>query len=163
MGKEREFRTVRGYQMLNAENKLLTSSLEDYLEMIYRTCKVEGYIQNNKLARKLNVSPSSTTKVINKLKKLGLVNYEKYGVIQLTEEGKEIGRFLLKRHEIIEEFLKKLGIKETLLKDTEMIEHDISLNTLRNIHILNEFLNQRSDILMDYKEFKVKFTGYNLK
>ena len=28
----------KGYQILNSENKALTSSMEDYLEMIYRTC-----------------------------------------------------------------------------------------------------------------------------
>jgi DtxR family Mn-dependent transcriptional regulator len=128
--KERGFYTVRGYQMLNAENKTLTSSMEDYLEMICRTCREEGYVRVNQLAEMLNVRPSSTTKVIQKLNALGLVDYQKYGIIQPTEEGKAIGDFLLKRHEIIEEFLGILGIEETRLKDTEMIEHDVSLNTL---------------------------------
>ncbi len=37
-----------------------------------------------------------------------MVDYEKYGIIQLTGgEGKSLGKFLLNRHNIIEEFLKK--------------------------------------------------------
>ncbi|WP_341533964.1 metal-dependent transcriptional regulator [Sporosalibacterium faouarense] len=157
MEKDKEFHTVRGYQLLNSENKLLTSSMEDYLEMIYRTCKEEGYVRVNQLANKLNVRPSSTTKIVQKLKRLKLVDYQRYGIIQLTKEGKEIGEFLLRRHRIIEEFLKKLGIEETLLKDTEMIEHDMSLKTLKSIHAFNEFLTKNPEILEKYKKFKTDF------
>lgn len=155
--KEMEFHTVRGYQMLNAENKVLTSSMEDYLEMIYRICLGEGYVRVNQLAERLNVRPSSTTKVVLKLKELGLVGYQKYGIIQPTREGKVIGEFLLERHKIIEEFLKNLGIEDTRLKDTEMIEHDVSLSTLQNIYILNAFLSENLDVKERYEIFKIKF------
>ncbi len=147
MNNEREFRTVRGYQILDAESKALTASMEDYLEMIYRTCGEEGYARVNRLAERLNVRPSSTTKVIKKLKDLGLVNYQKYGVIKLTEKGKALGSFLLKRHEVIEEFLKILGVEETRLKDTEMIEHDVSISTLRGLYTLNRFLRESPDVM----------------
>ena len=61
--------------MLNSEDKILTSSLEDYLEMIYRICLEDGYARINQLADKLNVRPSSTTKVVQKLCELKLVDY----------------------------------------------------------------------------------------
>jgi len=157
MKNDMKFHTVRGYQMLNSEDKLLTSSMEDYLEMIYRVCMEEGYVRINQLAEKLNVRPSSTTKVVKKLKELGLVDYQKYKIVRLTEEGNEMGKFLMKRHRIIEEFLKNLGIEETLLKDTEMIEHDVSINTLRNIHMLNEFLYNNPDVIKRYEIFKKEF------
>ena len=155
--KEREFYTVRGYQILHAEERLLTSSMEDYLEMIYRICMKKEYVRINQLSEKLNVRPSSATKVVQKLKELGLVHYQPYGVIQLTEEGISIGAFLLRRHKIIEKFLKNLGIENTLLKDTEMIEHDVSLATLENMHIMNEFLYHNSDVKERYEFFKGKF------
>ena len=157
MKQEGEFYTVRGYRMLNAENRLLTPSMEDYMEMIYRTCIEEGYERINGLAEKLNVRPSSATKVIQKLRQTGLVDYRKYGIIQLTEEGRAIGRFLLRRHGIIEDFLKNLGIIETLLKDTEMIEHDVSLNTLRSIYVFNRFLEENPDIRVRYETFRKEF------
>jgi DtxR family Mn-dependent transcriptional regulator len=156
LNNEREFRTVRGYQILDAESKALTASMEDYLEMIYRTCGEEGYARVNRLAERLNVRPSSTTKVIKKLKDLGLVNYQKYGVIKLTEKGKALGSFLLKRHEVIEEFLKILGVEETRLKDTEMIEHDVSLSTLRGLYTLNRFLRETPDVMKQYEAFRIK-------
>jgi Mn-dependent DtxR family transcriptional regulator len=159
LNNEREFRTVRGYQILDAESKALTASMEDYLEMIYRTCGEEGYARVNRLAERLNVRPSSTTKVIKKLKDLGLVNYQKYGVIKLTEKGKALGSFLLKRHEVIEEFLKILGVEETRLKDTEMIEHDVSISTLRGLYTLNRFLRETPDVMKQYEAFRIKLKG----
>ena len=160
--KNREFHTVRGYQMLNAENKLLTSSMEDYLEMIYRTCIEVGYTRINQLSDKLNVRPSSATKVVQKLAELGLVNYQRYGIVRLTKEGEEIGKFLLRRHEIIQEFLKNLGIKETLLKDTELIEHDVSLGTLKSIYAFNLFLFAHPDIKNKYEEFRLNLDKINI-
>jgi Mn-dependent DtxR family transcriptional regulator len=151
------FHTVRGYQMLNSENKLLTSSMEDYLEMIHRTCINEGYIRIKQLSSKLNVKPASSSRTIQKLKDLNLVNYEKYGIIKLTDEGRVIGEFLLRRHQIIDEFLKNLGIKETL-KDTEMVEHDISINTLKNILIFNKFLLYNSNFKKEYNSFRKKIS-----
>lgn len=155
--KDREFHTVRGYQILNDENKLLTSSMEDYLEMIYRTCMEEGYVRINQLADKLNVRPSSTTKVVQKLSQLGLVNYQRYGIIQPTEAGKALGDFLLKRHEVIQEFLRNLGIEETLLKDTELIEHDVSPDAVQIIYTFNKFIADNPDIKRQYEAFRAKF------
>jgi Mn-dependent DtxR family transcriptional regulator len=160
--KDKEFHTVRGYQILNSENKLITSSMEDYLEMIYRTCLEDGYARINQLAMKLNVRPSSTSKVIQKLRVLGLVDYEKYGIIRLTDKGKSLGNYLLKRHKIIEEFLVNLGIKESLLKDTEMIEHDISLNTLKCFYIFNEFLSKNPDVVKIYNAFKERYKNIDI-
>lgn len=152
--KNKDFYTVRGYQMLNSENKLLTSSMEDYLEMIYRICLKEGFVRINQLALKLNVRPSSTTKIAQRLSELNLVDYKRYGVIKLTNEGKELGEYLLKRHEIIQGFLKNLGIEETLLRDTELIEHDVSTNALNNMYIFNIFLLKNPEIKIKYNEFR---------
>lgn len=155
---EREFHTVRGYQILNAEEKILTSSMEDYLEMIYRVCREEGYIRINQLAEKLHVRPSSTTKVVQRLAACGMIDYQRYGIIRLTERGRDVGGFLLKRHEIIEAFFCKLDIRDTL-KDTEMIEHDISLNALQSIYSLNQFFAQNPDVLRQYHAFKKESLG----
>ena len=152
-----EFYTVRGYKMMNAEKRLLTSSMEDYLEMIYRICQKEDYVRMNQLAKKLNVRPSSATKIVQKLRDLGMVDYQKYGIIQLTEEGKRLGKFLLRRHNIIEEFLTNIGTEDTRLKDTEIMEHGVSLSTLRNIYVLNKFLLNNPDIMEQFKKFKADY------
>lgn len=154
MDKGDEFYTVRGYQLLNQGDRLLTSGMEDYLEMIYREIEKEGYMRINILSERLNVKPSSATNMVQKLAKLGLLDYRKYGIIFLTEEGKKYGKFLLERHNIIEKFLNYLGNTGNLLTETELIEHNISDSTMKNIDLLNRFFETNSEILDGFKSFK---------
>ena len=59
----------------------LTASQEDYLEMICRNCPQSGSVRLGVLARKINVSESSASKMVHKLSETGLVTFEKYGTI----------------------------------------------------------------------------------
>jgi len=150
-----KFHTVRGYQLLSQNKNKLTSAMEDYLEMIYRNSLVEGYMRINTISELLNVAAPSATKMVQKLTKLGLLDYKKYGIIFLTENGREIGKFLLERHNIIEVFLKNLGVKEDVLVETELIEHSLSATTLIKINLFNKFLIQNPQIAKKYLEFSI--------
>ena len=156
MMETKEFHTVRGYQLLKQNKKYLTPAMEDYLEMICRNSGQDGYMRMSKLAELLNVKASSASKMVQKLSGFGLVKYEKYGIIVLTEDGKEIGNFLLNRHSIIEKFLKSIGICEDLLVETELIEHIVSVQSLKSIEQLNRFLDMNPEILKAFDEFKRK-------
>ena len=151
---EKNFHTVRGYENINLTTKLLTPSMEDYLEMIYRCSIEEEVVRLNKIAQMLNVRDSSASKMMKKLGELALIKYEKYGAIMLTEEGISVGKYLLERHNIIESFLKYLGGKEEVLQETELIEHIISIKTTQNIYMLNMFFEENLDILENYTKFK---------
>lgn len=153
MEKASEFHTVRGYQLLEQNKKLLTSAMEDYLEMIYRNSLTEGYVRINTLSELLNVAAPSATKMVQKLGALGMLDYKRYGIIFLTDNGREIGSFLLQRHNIIEHFLKNLGVEESILTETELVEHNISAETLQKIEAYNKFLEQNPDILDRYKQY----------
>jgi DtxR family Mn-dependent transcriptional regulator len=152
--KERNFHTYRGYEIIRQENILLTPSMEDYLEMIYRTCKNNGYVRITSLAEQLNVQAPSATKTVQKLTEMGYLIYEKYGIIQLTKKGEEIGCFLLRRHQIVETFLKNIGVESELLKQTEMIEHHLTQDTIENINLLNTFFIEHPEILDKFLEYK---------
>lgn len=159
MGETSKFHTVRGYQLLQQNKKLLTPAMEDYLEMIYRNSLSEGYMRINTLSEFLNVAAPSATKMVQKLKIAGLLDYKKYGIIFLTDNGKEIGKFLLQRHNIIEIFLHNLGVKDDLLTETELIEHNISATTLQKINIYNKFIEQNPDIIQKLEQFSQYFIG----
>ncbi|HHT65924.1 MAG: metal-dependent transcriptional regulator [Caldicoprobacterales bacterium] len=148
----KDFYTVRGYQIHKKNEKMLTPSMEDYMEMIYRVCRKNGYIRINVLAERLNVQAPSVSRVVEKLKARKLISYEKYGVVQLTDKGKQVGAFLLKRHKAVEAFLKFLGLQETLM-DTEMIEHNISVETLKKLILFNRFIQSHPEVLTQYHEF----------
>lgn len=148
------FHTVRGYELQRYNKNMLTSALEDYLEMIYRNSLNENYIRINILAQMLNVKDSSASKMVKKLGELGFVNYEKYGIVTLTDEGKKIGESLLNRHNIIEKFLCFIGCKEDALIQAELIEHIITDDTVKNIQILYDFFYSKRDILEEYMDYK---------
>lgn len=156
MEQESKFHTVRGYQLLEQNKKLLTPAMEDYLEMIYRNSLVEGYMRINTLSDLLNVAAPSATKMVQKLSLLGLVDYKKYGIIFLTDNGNAIGSFLLQRHNILELFLRNLGVNEDALIETELIEHNISASTLQRINSYNKFLEQNPDIIQKFEDFFLK-------
>lgn len=151
---EKDFHTVRGYENINLTRNLLTPSMEDYLEMIYRCSIEEDVIRLNKIAQMLNVRDSSASKMMKKLGELSLIKYEKYGVIILTEQGESIGKCLLERHNIIKGFLEYLGGTEEVLQETELIEHILSNKTVENIYMLNLFFKENEDVLDKYKKFK---------
>lgn len=150
---DKEFHTVRGYQLLEQNRKLLTTAMEDYLEMIYRDSLEEGYIRVNKLSEHLHVKASSTSKMIQKLGELGLLNYERYGIIKLTEKGKELGAVLLERHKAIEEFLCLLECKNTLAQ-AELIEHYLDADSISKIKRLNSFLTEHTFIYEMFRNYK---------
>ncbi|HEX2926188.1 MAG TPA: iron dependent repressor, metal binding and dimerization domain protein [Ruminiclostridium sp.] len=155
-----KFHTVRGYQLLSQNKNLLTSAMEDYLEMIYRNSLVEGYMRVNTLSELLNVAAPSATKMVQKLNKLGMLDYKKYGIIFLTENGREIGKFLLERHNSIQEFLNNLGVSEDILTETELIEHYVSLATLNKIELFNKFLINNPETSKKLSEFIKLNTGH---
>lgn len=148
-----KFHTVRGYQLLEKNSGSLTSAMEDYLEMIYRNSLIEGYMRINTLSELLNVAAPSATKMVQKLTRLGFLDYKKYGIIFLTDSGREIGGYLLKRHEIIEIFLNNLGVKDDLLTETELIEHNISAETLEKMNHFNDFIMHNEDIVERYRQY----------
>lgn len=149
-----DFHTYRGYESINSKKNFLTPSMEDYLEMIYRCSRNEDFVRLNKIAQMLNVRDSSASKMMKKLGELGLIKYERYGMIVLTEQGMALGKYLLDRHNIIENFLIYLGCKDKVLKETELIEHAISVETVRNIYMLNIFFKENDDILIKFNKFK---------
>lgn len=136
MNKNKNFYTVRGYEILKKDKNLLTNSMEDYLEMIYRNSLISGYTRIKELSESLNIRPSSATKMVQKLSELGFVNYEKYGIVKLTKKGEDIGGFLLKRHSIIESFLKNIGVEKDILVNIELIEHSVTEEALEKIDFI---------------------------
>ena len=136
-----EFYTVKGYKIKNEE--ILSSSMEDYIEMIFRLSEKADEVRVSELSLALNVQPPSTTKMIKRLAKDNYVFYEKYGFIKLTEKGRNIGSKLLERHRIIFEFLECIGVKKNILEQTEIIEHAVNDEVLNKIDKLTQFLKEK--------------------
>jgi len=108
--------------------------MEDYIEQIYSLISTKGYARVTDLAEALLVHPSSVTKMIQKLDKENFVHYEKYRGFILTEKGTKIGKRLVFRHALLEEFLTLIGVDEDkIYEDVEGIEHHLSWNAIDRI------------------------------
>jgi len=129
-----KFYTLKGYKLRN--NNKITEAMEDYIEMIYKNTKDNNEISIKEISNLLNVKYSSTTNMLNRLKQLNLVNYDKYKKISLTEKGIHLGKYLLYRHNILTTFFKSLNKKDFNLEEVEKIEHYLNVKTIKNLEKL---------------------------
>ncbi|KEZ50982.1 MULTISPECIES: transcriptional regulator MntR [Metabacillus] len=117
-----------------------TPSMEDYIEQIYILIEEKGYARVSDIAEALSVHPSSVTKMVQKLDKDEYLIYEKYRGLILTPKGKKIGKRLVYRHELLEQFMRLIGVdEEKIYNDVEGIEHHLSWNAIDRIGDLVQF------------------------
>ncbi|MBC8569904.1 metal-dependent transcriptional regulator [Zongyangia hominis] len=131
---QNEYRTIKGYKLKN--NKEITDAMEDYLEMICRSARLDGYARINHLASTLGVRPSSASKMVSNLKDLGYVDSEKYGIVKPTAKGWELGGYLLYRHDVLHDFLCLLNHTQDEIEQVEQIEHFFDEKTIHNLERL---------------------------
>lgn len=120
-----------------------TPSMEDYIEQIYILIEAKGYARVSDIAEALSVHPSSVTKMVQKLDKDDYLIYEKYRGLILTPKGKKIGKRLVFRHDLLEQFLRIIGVEEeNIYNDVEGIEHHLSWNAIDRIGDLVQFFEE---------------------
>lgn len=140
MGEEKGFYTLKGYQMKDSAAApalgRMTTSMEDYLEMMCRMQEEEEVVRISALAEKLHVKPSSASKMAANLMAAGLVEFRKYGYVTITPRGREAGAYLLHRHQVLHDFLCLLNGTENELEQVEKIEHFIKPETIANLEAL---------------------------
>ncbi len=89
----------------------MTSSQEDYLETIYHITAEKQGVRAKDIAREMKVKASSVTGALRVLSDKGLINYEPYGVITMTPEGRDVAEEVVRRHEVLDDFFSRiLGI-----------------------------------------------------
>ncbi|SDD43050.1 iron (metal) dependent repressor, DtxR family [Paenibacillus sp. UNCCL117] len=122
---------------------MATPSMEDYLEKIYKLIDEKGYARVSDIAEGLEVHPSSVTKMIQKLDKDNYLIYEKYRGLILTSKGQKVGKRLVDRHQLLEQFLTTIGVaEENIYKDVEGIEHHLSTDSITCIETLVEYFRR---------------------
>jgi Mn-dependent DtxR family transcriptional regulator len=131
--------SIRGAN--NAKRPECTYRMEDYLEIIYELVQHKGYATLADVAEYLNVRPPSVTTMMRRLDQSGLLNYEKYRGIQLTEKGIDIAKVIHDRHSVLSEFLKIIGVSEKIANiDAESIEHHLHPQTMYRLAKLMHIL-----------------------
>jgi DtxR family transcriptional regulator, Mn-dependent transcriptional regulator len=133
---------------------MLSPSLEDYLEEIYRFSVELGYIRITDVARKLEVSLPSVNKAVNILHQEGYLEYIPYRNIELTEKGARLGRFLVERNSTLQEFLKVIGSNCNRENEAEAIEHYLSKETVEAMTLVVRFFKENPGLQQKLLEFQ---------
>lgn len=110
------------------DNKILTAVHEDYLKAIYLLASRGVEVSNSALAGQMGVAPASATNMVKKLSDLGLVSYEPYQDMRLTEAGELVALEVLRHHRLLELYLHdKLNLPwDQVHEEAERLEHVLS-------------------------------------
>lgn len=122
----------------------LSSSLEDYLEAIFRIVQQKQAARAKDIADRLSVGRSSVTGALKALSERDLVNYAPYDIITLTDKGRTVAEEIARRHEVLRDFfVKLLSIDETEADATACkMEHAISDTILERFIEFVEFVER---------------------
>lgn len=86
----------------------VSDSLEDYLEAIFFLIEQKQAARAKDIGKRVGVGRSSVTGALHALADKGLINYSPYGIITLTEQGRDIAVKVARRHEAIRDFFVKI-------------------------------------------------------
>ncbi|MBQ8634940.1 metal-dependent transcriptional regulator [bacterium] len=119
---------------------MLTSGLEDYLELIHNTISQNKEIKAIDIANTFNISRPSVSEALIRLADLDLIIYEGRKGIKITSKGIEQAQKTAKKHKILSRFFTQiLKIDEKLAdKNACKIEHVIDDEIIRKIEKFTE-------------------------
>lgn len=110
---------------------LASQTVENYLKTIHLAQAAQAgraLVPMGQLASALGVVPGTATTMVKALSESGLVHYEPYMGVRLTDAGEKLASLVLRRHRLIELFLVKvLGMSWAEVHDeAEQLEHAVS-------------------------------------
>lgn len=129
-----------------------TAAAEDYLERIAALIKTKGYARVVDIAAELKISQASVTTMVQRLDADGLVKYEKYRGMVLTDAGEAVAARIAHRHELLTQLLRFFELPEDVIfRDVEGMEHHISGETLAALERLTRHLGAHPEIVEKLK------------
>ena len=130
----------------------VTSSLQDYLEVILNLSEGKKVVRVTDIADRLSIAKPSVIQALTLLKDKGLIRQNRYGPVELTDEGYRHAEKVWHRHNVLYGFLTGvLGVTpQAAEEDACLMEHDLSSETFEK---LIAFLKEQN-IEADYKKRK---------
>ena len=121
----------------------ISSSLENYLEIILELSSEHEIVRVTDIAKRLCVAKASVNRALGELKKVALLEQQRYGTIVLTFEGESYAREVHGKHHLFYDFLSEvLGVSALVAeKDACKLEHVVSQETIEKWVI---FMEQRA-------------------
>lgn len=139
---------------------MLSPSLEDYLEEVYRFSITQDVVRVSDISHKLNFALPSVSKALGKLRARGYITYQKYGFISLTDKGRQTGSYLVERNRVLQDFLVLLLAPCDVAAEAEAMEHYLSRETIDSIQVMMGFMQDNPEV---YKAFVDYANAHNKK
>lgn len=110
------------------ESIKITASQEDYLKLIWKMIQEGQRVSVQAIARRHGVKPPSVLTMLKVLKRADLVTYDRQNGVSLTPHGHQLALQLIRKHRIIETFLKHtLNLdNDSVHQEAELLEHVVS-------------------------------------
>lgn len=107
---------------------LNSRSVQDYLKALYKLQQGETPVSTSLLAERLGVAPASATAMLKKLAEAKLVEHIPYQGGRLTDQGRQQALKMVRRHRIIEQFLREVlhYRLDEVDAEAEVLEHAVS-------------------------------------
>lgn len=104
---------------------MASQTIENYLKALYNLSNDVDEINVTDLAKSMDVSLPTVNSMVKKLAKMGLILYEKYKPLQITEQGKKEAALIIRKHRLTEMYLvERMGFGWDEVHDiAEHIEH----------------------------------------
>lgn len=115
--------------------------------------------RGKEIAKRLKVSRASVTEALRSLSQKGLIHYEPYEVITLTEKGKVVAEDVIRRHEALKEFfIKVLAIDDTIAEESACrIEHaappEVIDRLIRFVEFMEVSPSEGADFIKGFSEY----------
>ena len=106
---------------------VIHESAEDYLESILVLQQRRGQVRSIDIVNELGYSKPSVSIAMKKLRQENHITVTDAGFIYLTDSGKEIANMIYERHELLTDWLTRLGVDPKIAaEDACRMEHVIS-------------------------------------
>ena len=104
---------------------MFSSIEENYLKALYNLSDEEGEVSTLALSQSLEIKMPTVNSMMKKFYTKGLVYYQSYKPIRLTEKGKKEAALILRKHRLTEMYLvEKMGFSwEDVHEIAEQVEH----------------------------------------
>ncbi len=122
----------------------ISESMENYLETILELETARRVARGKDIAEKLGIQRGSVTGALKSLEGKGLIHYEPYGYITLTQKGRKIAEEVFRKHQVLKDFLLNvLRIDPDTSEDTACrMEHAIDKKTLERLVCFIEYIHK---------------------
>jgi DtxR family Mn-dependent transcriptional regulator len=132
----------------------LTSHLEDYLEAILFISQETGEAHASLVADKMGVTRASVTGALRALAERGLITYQPYQPVTLTEPGRKAAQDCADRHEFLHRFFRdQLGMEDREAEEVACkVEHAANSTVLARLAEFSRFLADCREVELSWAE-----------